>query len=220
MTRISDEEASAVLAASYPEPLRLTRSELPIPHPYWVETWSGEAFDLMNPDPARMHIEDAAMHLSLENRFMGATGVGYSVAQHCCLVVSLLRAQGEPESVQRRGLFHDVEETWYGDWSSPLKRLLGQSTAILPFYVDLCRRAAAKAFHVEFPFNVPPVYAADMAMLAAETRDFLHARRKPRQEWAAGTLVDCSHVPKLTAWPAEVARVNFLELANNLGVEL
>ncbi len=192
----------------------MTPADLPIPHPYWIETWSGEAFDLMNPDPKRMHIEDVAVHLSLVNRFIGATGVGYSVAQHCCHVVELV-----PAEFKRRALFHDVEETWYGDWSSPLKRMIGEKSGLLKFYVDLCRRAAAKAFRVDFPFNVTEVHNADQVMLAAETRDFLHARRAPRQEWAAGTLVECSHVPKLEAWPAEVARVNFLGLANNLGAE-
>ncbi len=192
--------------------LRPPAADLPIPHPYWIETWSGEAFDLMNPDPARMHIEDVAVHLSLINRFVGATGVGYSVAQHCCQVVELV-----PPAFKRRALFHDVEEAYWGDWSSPAKRLLGQSTGILKFYVDLCRRAAAKAFHVDFPFSPAEVYKADMVMLSAETRDFLHARRKPKQAWVEGTLVDCSHVPKIEAWPADVARVRFLELADSLG---
>lgn len=190
----------------------MTAWDLPIPHPYWVETWSGEAFDLMNPDPARYHIEDVAVHLSLINRFLGATGEGYSVAQHCVHVAELV-----PPGQRRKALLHDVEEAYIGDMVSPWKRLIASRNGIVQFHVEQIRRAAAKAFHEPFPFNTPEVYAADLVMLSAETRDFMHARRAPKQEWNPGTLRDCSHVPKLTAWPAALARARFLEVFDATG---
>lgn len=190
---------------------------LPIPHPYWIETWSGEAFDLMHPDPARMHIEDVAVHLSLLNRFIGATGEGYSVAQHCVHVAELL-----PPELKRRGLFHDVEETWLGDQSAPWKRMIKvqhpNTASVHQFYVELIRKAAAKAFRVEYPFSIEPVWLADLVMLSAEVRDFMHNRRPPNQPWNQGTLRDCSHVPKLTAWPAAEARARFLEMYEATGL--
>ncbi len=191
----------------------MTSELMPTPHPHWVETWSGEAFDLMLPDPRRFHIEDVAVHLSLVNRFNGATGEGYSVAQHCVHVAELV-----PPEFRRRALLHDVEEFVTGDMVSPWKRLLKATPGCtVSYYTEKIRRAAAEAFHTPFPFNVKEVYEADLVMRSAEIRDFMHARRKPRQEWAAGTLRDCSHVPKLTAWPAALARARFLEVFDATG---
>lgn len=69
----------------------------------WMETWSGKRIDLLNPNPDQIDITDIAHHLSIINRFTGATRCPYSVAQHSLYVSMLL-----PESLQLHGLLHDA----------------------------------------------------------------------------------------------------------------
>ena len=53
---------------------------------HWIQTYTGKAFDLLNPTPEMVEVTDIAHHLALINRFTGATAVPYSVAQHSVLV--------------------------------------------------------------------------------------------------------------------------------------
>jgi len=86
---------------------------------YILPTYTGKLFDLENPTEEMICIEDIAHHLSLENRYNGATKFPLSVAQH-----SLYVCQMAPEELKLEALLHDVEETWYKDFPSPLKKLL------------------------------------------------------------------------------------------------
>lgn len=86
---------------------------------YILPTFTGKMFDLENPHPEMICIEDIAHHLSIENRYNGATRFPYSVAQH-----SLLVSLKAPEHLKLEALLHDVEETWYKDFSNPWKRLI------------------------------------------------------------------------------------------------
>lgn len=82
----------------------------------YMETWLGNAVDLLNPHPASIDIEDIAHHLSLTNRFTGAIRCPYSVAQHSLYVSMMLSG---PD--QLHGLLHDAHEAYLGDISTPLK---------------------------------------------------------------------------------------------------
>ncbi len=52
----------------------------------WKQTYSGQAFDLARPRAEDVNLMDIFWHLSLINRYNGATGVPYSVATHSWLV--------------------------------------------------------------------------------------------------------------------------------------
>lgn len=86
---------------------------------YILPTFTGKLFDLEHPTENMICIEDIAHHLSLENRYNGATKFPLSVAQH-----SLLVCQMAPKELKLEALLHDREEAYYKDWPSPLKKLV------------------------------------------------------------------------------------------------
>jgi 5'-deoxynucleotidase YfbR-like HD superfamily hydrolase len=86
---------------------------------YILPTYTGRLFDLENPTEDMICIEDIAHHLSLENRYNGATKFPYSVGQH-----SLLVCQMAPLYMKLEALLHDREEAYYKDWTSPLKNMV------------------------------------------------------------------------------------------------
>ncbi|MGC6233494.1 HD family hydrolase, partial [Hafnia paralvei] len=49
----------------------------------YIITFSGKAFNLIEPQREQIVIEDIAHALARENRFNGHTKAAYSVAQHC-----------------------------------------------------------------------------------------------------------------------------------------
>lgn len=84
-----------------------------------VVTASGSEIDLLNPNPAHIHIEDIAHQLAMQPRFAGATRFFYSVAQH-----SLMVARACPENERLWGLLHDASEAFLSDLVSPIKHHL------------------------------------------------------------------------------------------------
>ena len=91
---------------------------------YWIQTYTGKAFDLLNPDPRQVHIDDIAHALSNICRFNGHSIAHYSVAQHSVLLADQLATDGASIEVQRWALLHDAAEAYCGDIVRPLKALL------------------------------------------------------------------------------------------------
>jgi 5'-deoxynucleotidase YfbR-like HD superfamily hydrolase len=88
-----------------------------------IMTWpSRTVVDLLSPTLEMLDLRDIAHHLSLTNRFNGATRRPYSVAEHC-IIGSYYAA---PEFALEF-LLHDAPEAYLGDVTGPLKRLLGQA---------------------------------------------------------------------------------------------
>lgn len=85
----------------------------------WIQTYTGKQFDLVNPDPTLVDIEDIAHALAMTCRFGGHTEKFYSVAEHS-LVVS---ANVDPEHAFL-ALLHDAAEAYIGDLVRPFKLLL------------------------------------------------------------------------------------------------
>lgn len=99
----------------------------------WVQTFSGVAFDLLDPRVESVLINDIAVSLARLPRYAGHTRTrvgtrdcGYSVAQHSVLVADILRTWGADAKMQREGLLHDAPEAYYGDITSPVQRALGR----------------------------------------------------------------------------------------------
>ncbi|HQP24038.1 MAG TPA: hypothetical protein PLP16_02645, partial [Smithellaceae bacterium] len=86
--------------------------------PVCIHTFSGIAFDLLDPKPEMILVEDIVHSLSLINRFNGAAKFPYSVAQHSLYVAGLL-----PPELKLQGLLHDAPEAYVGDMVSPLKKI-------------------------------------------------------------------------------------------------
>lgn len=88
-------------------------------------TVSGKRINLLNPDLSLIDIEDIAHHLSLINRYTGATPAPYSVAQHSVYVAEYSKCLG--------GLLHDAHEAYIGDVILPVKEALGSLVYCEPF---------------------------------------------------------------------------------------
>lgn len=84
-------------------------------------TFTGKAVDPFDMKVDDVCVEDIAHHLSLINRYNGATPYPYSVAQHVILVTDILFLAGAPLRTQSAGLHHDDSETWLGDLTTPIK---------------------------------------------------------------------------------------------------
>lgn len=135
----------------------------------WIQTYTGRAFDLLDPQPDMVVIEDIAHALSNICRFTGHTRVFYSVADHSCHVAEIL-----PDELRLQGLLHDAAEAYIQDIATPLKWLL-------PDY-KLIEQRVWKAIAAKFNLPEvldPQVKSADLCMLMTERRDLLSAPPHP-----------------------------------------
>lgn len=129
----------------------------------WMQTFTGRMFFPFRPEDSEVAIEDVAHHLSQINRFTGATGDPYNVAQHSVIVSQLV-----PEKHGLWGLMHDAEEYVTGDCGSPLKQGLPEFKVV-----------AEKIHHrILDEFGLPheepaSVKRADLVMVATEARDLM-----------------------------------------------
>lgn len=92
---------------------------------YWIQTFTGKRFDLLEPTEDMICIEDIAHHLSIENRFHGATRFAYSVGYH-----SVLAAQQAEDFFKLEALMHDAHEAYYKDLATDLKSYIDSANNI------------------------------------------------------------------------------------------
>jgi len=128
-----------------------------------IHTFSGIAFDLLNPKPEMILIEDIVHSLSLINRFNGAARFPYSVAQHSLYVAGLL-----PPELKLHGLLHDAPEAYVGDMVSPLKKIMTEYKEVEAGIAGV----VAEVFGLSRPAP-PEVKKADLAVLSAERKQVL-----------------------------------------------
>lgn len=142
---------------------------------YWMQTVSGHRYYPHDPSPYDVRIGDIAHHLSLINRYTGATLFPYSVAEHS-LLVSYVVERYAPEHALV-ALMHDATEAYLTDLNRPVK-------SGLPAYKALeqknWERAVAPAFGL--PHVIPDiVHAADTAILYYEKTRLL--KQTPETQW-------------------------------------
>lgn len=180
----------------------------------FISTYSGKAFDLLNPTPDMIDVNDIAHHLSLINRFTGATREPYSVAQHSVLVAMVVENKLPKTSLPLGALLHDCHEAFIGDISTPMKDLIGRNR-INRFSVEI-DRAIAEALMGDPDDRClmihPAVKNADLRMLATEKRDLLEPSER---EWEWTKDVE-PYDFKITPWPAQTAEEKFLEVFHKL----
>jgi hypothetical protein len=93
----------------------------------WIQTRSGTALNLIDPQPNQVVVDDIAHSLSQLCRFNGHTKRHYSVAEHCVLIAWHLREKGRSPVIQLDGLLHDAREAYIGDITWPMQQALGMS---------------------------------------------------------------------------------------------
>ncbi len=90
----------------------------------WTQTYTGIAFDLLEPKPEMVSITDIAHSLAKMDRYNGHAKIFYPVAQHSSLVAKLVRLWGgTPEEIFDAHM-HDGIEAYVGDMISPMKRAM------------------------------------------------------------------------------------------------
>ncbi|HEY1080336.1 MAG TPA: HD family phosphohydrolase [Bdellovibrio sp.] len=181
-------------------PDRLNRPE--IIEKSWVITYSGNRFNILDPNPADVKLEDIACALARQARFNGHTRFFFSVGQHSCLGAEI----SPTKEIALHMLFHDATEAYVGDLVSPVK-------ALLPDFEIIESRihwAISQAFGLEYPLP-KVVKQIDRRLLATEVRDLI---TKDLKSWSIGDdePFDFPVVP----WPPEVTEARFLEMAKSL----
>lgn len=163
-----------------------------------ILTHSGLTFNLLEPDPYLIEIEDIAHALSHICRFTGHTRVFYSVAEH-----SVRASQCVPPEFAMEALLHDAAEAYIGDVSSPLKAQLHEYRNI-EFKLEqaIRQRFGLPAKHA------PCVKQADLIMLATEKRDLMPAHQ---DDWALIHGITPLAEPITTPLPSNIARWYFLD---------
>jgi uncharacterized protein len=127
----------------------------------WQRMLSGRRLDLIDPSPLDIEIEDIAHGLARVARWNGQTRGehAFSVAQHCLLVLDILR-RGETGASTAKllmALLHDAPEYVIGDMISPFKAVIGGD------YKAVEDRLLS-AIHLRFglPAKTPPAWKRDI----------------------------------------------------------
>ena len=84
-----------------------------------IQTQSLRYFNIVDPQPDQITIEDIAHALSHICRFAGHTNKFYSVAQHCTIM-----SYHVTPMYALHALLHDAAEAFLGDIPTPLKQML------------------------------------------------------------------------------------------------
>jgi hypothetical protein len=176
-----------------------------------ILTATGRYFDLSNPDPASIDIEDIATALSRICRFTGHTRSFYSVAQHSVSVSRLV-----PPEYALQGLLHDASEAYLGDVSSPLKQLLPDYRAI----EAKVEAAIAERFGFSLPLH-PSIKQADLRMLVTERRDLMPRALPPyagvdKQAWYWTDSIEPQRGMIIWGQHPATAQADFLHRYNEL----
>lgn len=135
-----------------------------LPYEPYIETYSGEKFYFLNPDPDMIKIEDIAHALSMQCRFTGHSSRFYSVAEHSIKVAQLCQNK-------MAGLLHDASEAYLTDVASPVKPFLHNYKTL----EDKLMKAIATKFGFPYPFE-EEIHSADKIQLLAEARVLLKSR--------------------------------------------
>jgi len=133
----------------------------------------GIEVDLLDPQPDSINLADIAEGLSKAARYSGQTpDKFYSVAEH-----SVLCSYHVPDEYALEALLHDAAEAYTGDFSSPLKALIRESTSVLDVVEDRLTRAIFKKFSVK-PYSAtdcisPIVHDADAFVFVQERNQIM-----------------------------------------------
>ncbi len=181
-----------------------------------IITYTGKIFNLLEPKPEMVCIEDIAHSLAFQCRYTGHTREFYSVAQHCVLMARNPDLLGDP----MEKLLHDADETYIGDIARPWKNLLqvqvghgvGSQWSRVRIFEQEIQDVIGSALGVDLK-HTSRVKIADIRMMATEVRDLMPLGFTA-EEWG----IDINNPVKevINPWPPFTAEIRFLELYNEL----
>lgn len=170
----------------------------------WMQTRNG-TFSLTNPRPEDVDFNEIAYALSHLCRFAGHTKKFYSVAQHCCLVASLL-----PKPLKLYGLLHDAHEAYIGDITTPVKHALGIPKQAMKAIESPILVAIHRAAGHEWPLPesiAGAIKYADLVALNTERRDLMAPSPQP---WSFGIDRILPIEKRIKAWTSKQSERRFM----------
>lgn len=169
----------------------------------WIQTYTGRKFDLSDPQPEMVTIEDIAHALSNVCRYTGHCKEFYSVAQHSVYV-----SEHVAEPIRLQALLHDATEAYVTDVSRPLKQMLPAYREI----EDRVWRAIAARFGLPEEL-APEVKGADNLLLMTERDSLMAVKPEP---WTA-ELEAIKPLPMhIRGWDPHFAEARFTRAFNRL----
>lgn len=171
----------------------------------WLQSRKGRALDMVNPRCGQVDFSEAADQLSLINRYVGASDVAVSVANHTLIADRAAQMAGATPRERALVLLHDVKESRIGDKTTPTKEaeyavaremfgLTGEDI-VRQVMAELERRhdtAIYQAAGIDPPTHAEHAFVkrCDITALVTERRDFL---ARPPMPWG----VEIEAVPPL-----------------------
>lgn len=162
----------------------------------WLQSRQGRALDLVEPRPGQVDFAEIADTLALINRYVGASTVAVSVANHTLIAYRAACTAGATERERALVLLHDAHETRIGDKATPVKAmeyavarqmfgLKGEDT-LRQVMAEIERRhdaAIYMAAGIDPPTEAEHAFVkrCDLTALVTERRDFLS---RPPMPWA------------------------------------
>ncbi len=184
----------------------------------WAPTFSGKVFDLINPTPDMVDINDIAEALAKQCRYNGNCIPFYSVAQHSVLTTDILMRRGisqhtpDGRLILLYALLHDAHEAYIGDITTPVKEALNLITPPIGSAIKWLSMRIDEAIFEHFGLSATPdsatrdlIKQADCIALATEKRDLLS---DDGPDWPH--LPDTTH-PMITPMTWERAHGAFLD---------
>ena len=145
----------------------------------WITTAAGNEVSLLHPQPGCINLRTIAHHLSLINRFTGATCRPYSVAEHSLLVCKIAEREFNLDvHGQFAALMHDAHEAFVNDLASPVKDEIGATWHTLEGrFARVIRNGFA--LNVANATHAKAIKQADLMALATERAQLLPASTTP-----------------------------------------
>ncbi len=132
----------------------------------YVLTKSGIKFDLLNPSPTMIELDDIAHALSRQIRFNGHVSVNANVALHSVIV-----AYEVDQAFRLPALLHDAAEAYIGDIVRPFKDLMGHHIIEIENAIE---SAIGKRFDVDMRKGVHWIDRADREHCNWELKEFFN----------------------------------------------
>lgn len=174
-----------------------------------IQTKSGIAFDLLDPTPDMISLDDIAWSLAHICRYNGHCSRFYSVAEHSAIGAATVAA-GYGRATQRAFLLHDAAEAYIGDICRPLKKLLGPAISAIEVAIQ-------NVVHLRFgitDIRSGHIKNVDDLMLAIEVSQIVPAPLVG--SWP--DMTDAPWTPETLGRRPEDAYQLFLAVADGLGI--
>lgn len=182
-----------------------------------IVTYTGKIFDILNPKPELVCIEDIAHALANICRYTGHTRQHYSVAEHSVRMAKSKELEGDP----LKRLLHDSAEAYFGDIASPFKKMVYVPDPTIvcgggfqPIYAveDEILKAIGEALDVDLRHDDSDVKTGDWRMGITEVRDLMPA--SPAWDIWYDKFTPLKEI--ILPWTPIRAKIEFLSIYNDL----